>query len=533
MARNDTIALKLVADNNDLRKKLAASEKSLKGYERRVQRMGKGTGAAFKGTAGSLAATGGAAVAASKAFDFLKDSVKTTTDLTLASAKLSKITGSDIATSAQWVQMTKARGIGTKQLQTGFVSLSKQISQAQKGTGKAAQAFDKLGVSQDALRRGDTNAVLLQISDGLAKVKSPAERAALAQQMLGRSGKDLLGVLSGGSGALKEQLGIYKGSSQEIEKNAGSVTSLRDNQRRLSAATVSLKVAFGTILIPVLTRLSGVMVKLSNLSPGLKRALMVLVGVVAVAFAVKKVTLAFQALRLAMLANPFMLVATIAITAGLLIWRNWSRIKGWLVGAWNKIKDAFRSVARTVVAWARKGFLGPVGWIIANWRRVLDFFRGLVGKIGGTAARIGRALWGGVKRGANSVVGFVKGIFNSVMSTIESGINGIIFGINKAIDLFNKLPGKDIGKIGKVRLPRLLADGGIITKPTFALVGEAGPEAVVPLSRNKRARGRAVAAAAGIGGGGNNYFTINTTGSVDEQALAAKIGWQLATRGLA
>ena len=26
-----------------------------------------------------------------------------------------------------------------------------------------------------------------------------------------------------------------------------------------------------------------------------------------------------------------------------------------------------------------------------------------------------------------------------------------------------------------------MADGGVVTKPTFALIGEAGPEAVVPL----------------------------------------------------
>ena len=532
MARNDTIALKLVADNNDLRKKLAASERSLKGYERRVQRMGKGTGAAFKGTAGSIAATGGAAFAASKAFDFLKGSISTTEELTKASAKLSKITGADVATSAQYVQMTKARGISTKQLTTGFVSLSKQITQAQKGTGKAAQAFEKLGVSQDAIAKGDTNAVLMQMSDGLSKISNPAERAALAQQMLGRSGKDLIGVLSTGSAGLKEQLGIYKGSSEEIAANKDSVLSLAGNQRKLKAATDNLRVSIGVALLPALEAVTAVLVKFSKLSPGMKKAIMTLVGIGAAVVAINKVKQAFIALRIVMLANPFMLVATIAVAAGLLIWRNWGRIKGWLVGAFRTIKNAFVRVAQAVMSWARKGFLGPVGWIIANWRRVVSFMGGLVGRIRNIGGRIGRVLWNGVKSGARGIVGFVKGIFNGIMGTIEAGINGIIAGLNKGIDLFNKLPGKDIGKIGRVNLPRL-ADGGIITKPTVALVGEAGPEAVVPLSRNKRARGQAVAAAAGIGGGGNNYFTINTTGSVDEQALAAKIGWQLASRGIA
>ncbi len=42
-----------------------------------------------------------------------------------------------------------------------------------------------------------------------------------------------------------------------------------------------------------------------------------------------------------------------------------------------------------------------------------------------------------------------------------------------------------------------LADGGIVQKPTLAVVGEAGPEAVIPLSQ---ARGMSPA---GLPGGGN------------------------------
>lgn len=530
MARNDTIALKLVADNNDLRKKLAASERSLKGYERRVQRMGKGTGAAFKGTAGSIAATGGAAFAASKAFDFLKGSVSTTEELTKASVKLSKITGADIATSAQFVQATKARGVSTKQLTTGFVTLSKQITQAQKGTGKAALAFDKLGVSQAAIAKGDTKTVLMQMSDGLSRIGNPAERAALAQQMLGRSGKDLIGLLSGGSAELQKQLGLYKGSSAEIAANKDSVMNLAANQRKLKAATDNLRVSLGVALMPVLEAVTAVLVKFSNLSPGMKKAIMTLIGIGAAVIAINKVKQAFIALRIVMLTNPFTALATAVLVIGVLIYKNWGKIRAFLGRTWGAIKGAVRSLANTIVSWAKRGFLGPVGWIIANWNRVVGFMRGLVGRIGGIAKRIAGALWGGIKRGAGSILGVVKSVLNGVLGGLESGINLIIRGLNTAIGLFNRLPGKDIGKIGRVSFPRL-AQGGVISRATFAMVGEDGPEAVVPLSKPRRAR--AVMAQAGLTGGGNNYFTINTTGSVDEQALAAKIGWQLATRGIA
>jgi len=226
-----------------------------------------------------------------------------------------------------------------------------------------------------------------------------------------------------------------------------------------------------------------------------------------------------------MMSNPFIAVAMIAVAAGILIYTKWNTVKKYLMVAWDAIKVAFHAVAKFIVSAAKSGFLGPVGWIIANWGRVVKFFSGLPSRLGGYAKSAGSAIWNGLKSGASSVLGFVKGIFNSVIGVIESGINNVIGGMNKGIKLFNKLPGPDIGLVGKVSMPRL-AEGGIVTRPTVALIGEAGPEAVVPL---KRAR------SAGYGmAGSTNSFVINNYGNaLDESALAAKIGWQLAARGVA
>jgi len=56
----------------------------------------------------------------------------------------------------------------------------------------------------------------------------------------------------------------------------------------------------------------------------------------------------------------------------------------------------------------------------------------------------------------------------------------------------------NFGEIPNVSIPRL-ADGGIVTAPTLALIGEAGPEAVIPLNR--------------AGGMGGNTITINVQGA--------------------
>ena len=77
----------------------------------------------------------------------------------------------------------------------------------------------------------------------------------------------------------------------------------------------------------------------------------------------------------------------------------------------------------------------------------------------------------------------VKSGLNRVLSTIESTINKGIGLINSAIGLANKLPGINVGKVGKLSLPRL-AEGGIVDKPTIAMVGEAGSEVIMPLKNN-------------------------------------------------
>jgi len=70
-----------------------------------------------------------------------------------------------------------------------------------------------------------------------------------------------------------------------------------------------------------------------------------------------------------------------------------------------------------------------------------------------------------------------------------SGITGIVRGVGGFI---GNIPG--------------LADGGIVTGPTLAMIGEAGPEAVVPLDRMR-----------GFGGG----VTVNINGGL---ATGAEIG---------
>jgi hypothetical protein len=64
--------------------------------------------------------------------------------------------------------------------------------------------------------------------------------------------------------------------------------------------------------------------------------------------------------------------------------------------------------------------------------------------------------------------------------------NGIIDGVNNALDAIANLALGPAGKfLPDIDIPNIpaLAKGGVVSRPTLALIGEAGPEAVVPLSK--------------------------------------------------
>ena len=116
----------------------------------------------------------------------------------------------------------------------------------------------------------------------------------------------------------------------------------------------------------------------------------------------------------------------------------------------------------------------------------------------------------------------VKAVVNGIIGVFEVWANSWIKVINAIIKGYNALPLlPDIGFIGEIKIGRVgggsegsassvieipkMADGGIITNgPQLAMIGEAGPEAVIPLSKMGRM------------GGGN--YTINVQGGISSSA---------------
>ena len=111
-------------------------------------------------------------------------------------------------------------------------------------------------------------------------------------------------------------------------------------------------------------------------------------------------------------------------------------------------------------------------WFSNLWQGIKNVFS----DIGEWFTNIGKKI-------GDAVSGAVKSAINWVLEKAIGIINGFLKAINTAIGIINKIPGVEIKKLSLLDVPKL-AQGGVIDKPTVAMVGEAGKEAVMPLERN-------------------------------------------------
>lgn len=182
-------------------------------------------------------------------------------------------------------------------------------------------------------------------------------------------------------------------------------------------------------------------------------------------------------------ANPIVLIiaAVVALIAIIvLLIMNWKSVEEWVIKVWTNIQ-----------AFLKPAFEWLGGAWNAMWQGISDFFTQIWKGINDTFT----GMINGIKNGFQSLFSFVQGIINQISSAanaVGSFVSGAAKGATSGI-------GAAVSALGAIHL----ASGGIVSSPTFALIGESGPEAVVPLSGNM---------GGGIGGAGN--ITININGGM-------------------
>lgn len=237
------IVVKLKADTADL-------EKGLKNVQTKVEDNGQQIRNTFNKIAVAVTAVGaGITVFAKSATDY-------TVGLARDTKKLSRETGLAYEQASQLAYVTKRMGIDADQSSKSFGIFSKKITEAANSVTGSSNAISDLGVkvrNTDGSIR-DFGNILFDVADKFKALPDGPLKTSAALDLFGRSGKDMIKVLNLGSQGIKdlEQRANDLGLTLTA-KTIASVSKYIASQKDLKDSTNSLKVAIGSLTIPVLT----------------------------------------------------------------------------------------------------------------------------------------------------------------------------------------------------------------------------------------------------------------------------------------
>ena len=312
---------------------------------------------------------------------------------------------------------------------------------------------------------------------------------------------------------------------EAVEKQVGGTAAATATEtEKMSVAYGEVSESVGKAMLPLLQKLAPVLVSLGTWMTkhtNVVIALAVAFTVLAASIAVMNVALMFTtSIPIVLLVLGIVAAVVALIAVAILLYKNWDKITAFMGKAMDRVKDAVSKVFK----WIKSNWplllailTGPIGiavlLIVRNWDKIVgaaraayNTLKSILSKIGGFFGSIGdgaRNAAAAVKNALNGVVDFLNGLKDRVLraagkvaDAIKTPLNAILRtwnGLSFTVPKFT-LPSVKIGPkkfgggtYGGQSFPfpdiPLLATGGIVTRPTLAMIGEAGPEAVVPLDR--------------------------------------------------
>ncbi|TDX72598.1 hypothetical protein EDE05_12819 [Neorhizobium sp. R1-B] len=209
---------------------------------------------------GLAAAAAGATAAAGAMALAVKGSIDAADDMSKAAAKI----GIPIEELSRLKYAADLSGVSFEGLQTAVGKLSKQMNEAKNGSKAAAEAFSSIGVSatnaDGSLKTASQ--VLTEISDRFATMPDGAEKTALAMELMGRSGANMIPLLNGGSAALQQLMGEADQFGQVFTAEMGAnAEAFNDNISRLQGAFGNLAAKVAQELLPYLRQFTDWLVQ--------------------------------------------------------------------------------------------------------------------------------------------------------------------------------------------------------------------------------------------------------------------------------
>ena len=500
---------------------------------------------------------------------------------------LSQKTGVSVESLSKFQQAANASGTSIEGVGAAMIKLNKGLAA---GSGPAADALKALGLSAtDASGKlKSTDKVMLEVADKFKSMPDGAQKTALAMKLFGKAGADMIPLLNGGAKSIEGlaatmstkfaqgadklndklaalqgkllglgvQIGtalmpLLNGIADAVTAAANAFSALPGPIQAIVGGLVALTAAF-VVLAPAISAVISIAGALAGI--GLGATIAGWLG--AVGPAIAGMTVAFSGLLawltgtlipglLAIFSGPvgWTVLAVAAVVAMVVLFREpIMQFFTWLGGVFqtalsslinlfqqiyvqpwiNLWNNVLRTPVSAAIQWVQNAWTGIARFFTANvttpianaWKAMIEFLPRAMSAIGDEVQSV-----------FLGIVNTVKGALRNVLLYIANAINSVGSQVNRLIGAFNRLPGPNIPFVPTLSVPAF-AKGGVVSGPTLAMVGEAGPEYIVPerkaaafaMNYLNGARGAAAIPAYANGGfvGGNAQINV-TTGPVMQQ----------------
>jgi hypothetical protein len=396
--------------------------------------------------AAAIAGLGFALVGATKAA--MEDQAEQV-QLALALENVTGATDEQIkATEDMISKMSLASGVADSELRPAFASLVR-------GTKDIATATDALALAQDISAGSGKD--LATVSDALAKAYggnmkglqalSPEIKAMIKD---GATLEDVINVLGGSFGGA----------------SAAAANTAEGGMKRLGIALAETKESIGAALIPVVEALLPYLLAFGDWAQNNTQTFLIIAGAIG---GIAGTILALNAAMKVYAAAQMIVNGVVAVFNALLL------------------ANPVTLIVLAIVAFI--AILTALYFKFDSVRKIVDtVFQGML--------KGGKAVFDGLTTYFGAIFNIYKSLFNGIAKLWNGTVGKLAFNIPSWVPVIG-------GKGFEVPEIPMLADGGIVTGPTLAMIGERGPEAVIPLS--------------GRGGGMGNY-TININGGLGSSA---------------
>lgn len=495
----------------------------------------KSMGSTIKGFAKSAAGFfGGVAIGA-----FAKDAVQAASDMNESMNKVNVVFGKSAGTIQRFAEdAAQNLGLSTQaalDAAGAYGNMFTQLGFGPKVAADMSKGMLTLTADLASFHNADPTAVLEAQQaafrgeyDAVQKFIPTINAAAVEQRALADTHKASTKELTAGEKAAAAYALMVEGAGAATGDWAATADSAANQQRTMNAEMQNAEASIGQALLPalqvVVPWIAAAATAFADAEPEIQKVTVALAG--------------FGAIALIIGGTVGLIVAAIgAIGVGLfLMWTHWDEIWQWIVD--NPVYGVLIGILAAPVAamflivgalkflwenwseiwgWIKQAASDAAGWVTDRWNEVTAFFKGIPGVIRDALSTV----WDFLTRPFIEAEQRIEDVFDGIKDIVRGAVNVIKSVWNPIADSINAIhintPGVSLPFVGEVipsqridpfpiDVPRLAA-GGVVSRATLALIGESGPEAVVPLDR---------------GFGTTNVYTINV--DVAPGANPAEVG---------